>query len=109
VITDKILAAIDKGAAWLRLLPARAKVVSSSIVTRLLALAGAITAGVEAINPYLPEHVAVDVGRWSGIVLVWIAAVVEIVRRVTTVLEAQRGVLGPKVETSTVINLSSGP
>lgn len=42
----------------------------------------------------LPDGVETDVGRWVGVVLAVLAAVVSIIRRVTPVLPDDRGLLG---------------
>lgn len=71
----------------------RAKVVATTAVTYLTAVAVLITAAHEEIAGLLPEGTAEDVAGYVVIALGWIGAAIAIIRRVTPVDPANRGLL----------------
>lgn len=70
----------------------RAVVLSKTAVTYAVALAVALSAAADEIAVAAPEG-GEDVTAWIVRAVAWIGAAVTIVRRVTPVAEAQRGLL----------------
>lgn len=73
----------------------RAKVVLKALPTYLALVATVIGVLLDEIVPLLPDNIAVQVTAVAATVLVWIAAVIKTISRLTPVDPHERGLLPP--------------
>lgn len=80
---------------WFKKLGPRILVILKAAPTWLVAASTAITIFAEEIVAILPDSWDPVVVRWSAIAVGFLTAVINIIRRVSPVLPAERGILPP--------------